>query len=1116
MAGGLMAKNDTEFVSQSVPQTVEPGQTYAISVTFRNTGTTTWSGSTLHRLGTQDPRDNSNWIPNPRVDLPHDVSPGQNVTFSFNIKAPAEEGIYTLRWQMVQDGVEWFGQLSEPVYYPIILSLPDSLMAKNNSAFVSQSVPQTVEPGQTYAISVTFRNTGTTTWSGSTLHRLGTQDPRDNSNWIPNPRVNLPHDVSPGQNVTFSFNIKAPAKEGIYTLRWQMVQDGVDWFGQLSEPVYYPILLSLPDSLLSNGHRFSVSDPIVSTLMFCWYGLREGQVKGPWVPLDGRDSWNGSVEFWKQMIKQAMAANIDVFYVELIPSYMEQYRFNFLHALYQLRTEGWEVPKVSPFFDTEITYTLLGRKGNLATEEGKDELAGFYINFYKQYYAANPDTHADDFIYTLDNRPVLNIWHVHNKLDNYDQLTRSDLTNRLKAAFGEKHSIFNNDIRMVNNAISPPFSFADERVHQFEVHEYKIEKEHNGIKSSQVKPGYWDQNVRTPGYIMKRDGGSHYKKAWDDVNADNTIDRVYIESFNEYDEGSGIYAAKTDFIFRVEGNTSTDTWSETNDPWEYIKTTAAGAAKFNNYKDRDAKIIWENIPAIMDPGQVYNAKVTVRNTGNELWNNSNGFSFSQHDNETDFGTGKFYIDDSQDEIPIYGGIFRGRTKSFNVQVVAPDVPGKYITNWGMFKEGAGWFGEVLTREIEVRPVTASEICHKLNFKTGWNIYSAPSVPKNPKTELIFNPLIENSSLVKIQDELGNSLEDWGIFGGWKDYIGNVLPSKGYKIKVSKIDSVEICGTPVDFPFAIPLQTGWNIIGYPQTTAFDGSEIIQQLVDRNSLEKVQDEAGNSIEDWGTFGGWQNNIGNFIAGEGYKIKVNKNDTLWIYDIYPKSVALLPGKVPTKHFNPEFEGNGTDHMNVNLVGLPINLLKAGDEIAVFDNENCVGAITIIPYHLKNQKVSIAVSATDNQGKAGFEEGNQFKIKLWNSLNNWEYLLKPDIVKGTSFFAKNETTIASLEKYTISGLEVIPGSTVSEIKCYPNPFNNEINIEINISEDMHVQVELLNQLGQRVRFVANKQLFNAGLHKFTWDGTNAGKQNVSPGIYHLKVIAGEKEYRKKIVYSN
>jgi hypothetical protein len=589
-----------------------------------------------------------------------------------------------------------------------------SLFAQNNSEFISQSVPQTVTPGGKYNISVTFKNTGTTTWKTSTLHRLGTQDPQDNTIWIKTTRVSLPKDVNPGEEVTFVIPITAPVKEGIYSLRWRMVHDGVAWFGEYSDPVYYPILISASDSLLAEGNRFKIANRTVSTLMFCWYGPGEWQVNGPWIPLDGRTSWNGTVDFWKQMIKQAMAANIDVFYVELIPQ-MDQVRVNFFQALYLLRTEGWNVPKVSPFFDTEITYTIFGFNGDCGTEAGKDELASHYIRFYKQYYAANTDIYADDYIYTLDGSPVLNIWHIQNKLNNYNQLTRSDLTNRLKAVFGEKHPIFNNDIRMVNNANSPAFSFADERNYQFEMHEYKIDKEHNGIKSSQVKPGYWDQNVRTPGYIMKRDGGSHYKRVWDEVNADNTIDRVYIESFNEYDEGSGIYAAQTNVIHTVSGNISTDIWSSANDPWEYIKTTAAGAAKFNIFEDLDAKIMYENIPTVMNAGQVFNAKVIVRNEGDESWTNQKGFAFGLYDNENNFGTGNFPIDDTQDEIPVYGGIFKGRTKSFNVKIVAPDTPGKYVTNWGMIKTGESEFGEKITKEIEVKPVTSVVTDHMPDY-----------------------------------------------------------------------------------------------------------------------------------------------------------------------------------------------------------------------------------------------------------------------------------------------------------------------------------------------------------------------------------------------------------------
>ena len=54
------------------------------------------------------------------------------------------------------------------------------------------------------------------------------------------------------------------------------------------------------------------------------------------------------------MIKEVMAANIDVLYVELIP-YMEAQRVNLFLALNQLRREGWDVPKVCPFLDPEIS-----------------------------------------------------------------------------------------------------------------------------------------------------------------------------------------------------------------------------------------------------------------------------------------------------------------------------------------------------------------------------------------------------------------------------------------------------------------------------------------------------------------------------------------------------------------------------------------------------------------------------------------------------------------------------------------------------------------------------------------------------------------------------------------
>ena len=403
----------------------------------------------------------------------------------------------------------------------------------------------------------------------------------------------------------------------------------------------------------------------------------------------------------------------------------------------------------------------------------------------------------------------------------------------------------------------------------------------------------------------------------------------------------------------------------------------------------------------------------------------------------------------------------------------------------------------------------------INFTNGWNIMSANSFPSNPDIESVFQPLISNGSLIKIQDETGNSFEDLGIYGDWMNNIGDIALTEGYKVKVNANDSIEFYGPTVDFPFAIPLKTGWNIISYPHSQAFDGLEVVQELIDRNTLIKVQDESGSSIEDLGIYGNWTNNIGNFLAGKGYKVKVSADDTLWIYSSYPKSNTIKPELFRTTHFQPVFEGNGIDHMNIYLFDLPLNDLMSGDELAVFDGVKCVGSVKLMPHHLRSNFVSIVVSAKDNQGMNGFTQGNSITLKLWNSQQNREIVLEPEILKGTSTFAKNETTFASLEKYVITGLEEISGSNDTEINCYPNPFSDELTIEIILGTDSEVFGEVLNQLGQQVNMLKTGKKMNKGNHHLKWNGKNSANQSVSAGIYYIKMIVGDEIFFKKVVYN-
>ncbi|UMR29224.1 NBR1-Ig-like domain-containing protein [Massilia sp. MB5] len=152
--------NQAEFVSQSVPASMLIGQTYTVSVTMKNTGTSTWTAARKHLLGLQNPQDNQTWRSPDRVALPSSVAPGQTATFSFEVKAPKTPGTYNFQWRMVEEFVEWFGATTPNVSINVATSA-----AGNGATFVSQSVPLTMRAGQPYNVTVTMLNTGTTTWS---------------------------------------------------------------------------------------------------------------------------------------------------------------------------------------------------------------------------------------------------------------------------------------------------------------------------------------------------------------------------------------------------------------------------------------------------------------------------------------------------------------------------------------------------------------------------------------------------------------------------------------------------------------------------------------------------------------------------------------------------------------------------------------------------------------------------------------------------------------------------------------------------------------------------------------------------------------------------------------
>ncbi len=273
--------NDAAFVMQNVPTTMTAGQTYSVSVSMLNTGTSTWTGGAGYALGSINPLDNTTWAVN-RIGIPKGraTSPGNIRTFVFTVIAPTTSGLYDFQWQMLRNsdetGLAYFGEPTPNTPINVV----GGTGGNNDAAFVTQTVPTPMLIANVYTVSIQMRNTGTTTWTGAGGYALASQSPPNNMTWGVN-RVPFSGAVAPNEVATFTFQVTAPATPGVYDFQWEMIQEGVDFFGALSTNVSINVTSGIGTNnahfvsqtvpaTLTTGQAFGVTIVMVNTGSTTW------------------------------------------------------------------------------------------------------------------------------------------------------------------------------------------------------------------------------------------------------------------------------------------------------------------------------------------------------------------------------------------------------------------------------------------------------------------------------------------------------------------------------------------------------------------------------------------------------------------------------------------------------------------------------------------------------------------------------------------------------------------------------------------------------------------------------------------------------------------------------
>ena len=213
-----------------VPSRLGAGDRVEVSAWLRNEGHEEWS----HERGDAwsyrwYDEAGSLVAEGPRTSLPSPWVPGDDGIVDAPLVAPEQPGRYRLVWEIVRDGVAWYG----PPASGEAESWVEVTAPRLSWAVVEAQMPGACWVHRRGAIRVVLRNTGTEAWSPRQGDRLSYRwlDPEDRPVLGDGQRTLLPHEVAPGDEVTLWARIRGPADPGRYTLELEMVREHVRWYG---------------------------------------------------------------------------------------------------------------------------------------------------------------------------------------------------------------------------------------------------------------------------------------------------------------------------------------------------------------------------------------------------------------------------------------------------------------------------------------------------------------------------------------------------------------------------------------------------------------------------------------------------------------------------------------------------------------------------------------------------------------------------------------------------------------------------------------------------------------------------------------------------------------------
>ena len=409
--------------------------------------------------------------------------------------------------------------------------------------------------------------------------------------------------------------------------------------------------------------------------------------------------------------------------------------------------------------------------------------------------------------------------------------------------------------------------------------------------------------------------------------------------------------------------------------------------------------------------------------------------------------------------------------------------------------------------------------------SGWNWISTNVASPDMSVNSVFSNLVPaDGDLVKSHEAFSQAVflynDTTGTGWTWEGTLVDLDIVSSYMVRLSSPGAIMHTGSPAPIATPVPVQQGWNWIGYLPRGPEDVTDALIGLHNGGLAA-----AGDVIKSQTGFaeyvgGVWYGSLDSLRTGRGYKLSLSSAvNSSFVYPAYvpmaapPLAVAaadaiaaLLVEGAPDWRVDPyAFQYNMTMTAVLTIDGR--ETIDERDILGAFVGDECRGVAR--PLYVEGVKRYVAFLMIYSNAAAG----ETVKFRAFDADAGIVYDVREtlacnaDAVAGTVGDPRVLSVIGLLSEE--SSMPTVFGLGQNR----PNPFNPTTVIGYDVPPGGgHVSIRIYDVAGRLVRTLVDG-VETPGRKSVTWDGQSNGGQMVSTGVYFYRMTAPGFEQNRKMV---